>query len=40
MQEKLKKCGVEFNDPVQDYIYKILGEWASPSGQIDITRQK
>lgn len=40
MQEKLKKCGVRSNDTVQDYIYKIPGEWANPTGQIDITRQK
>ena len=40
MVEKLKKNAVKFGDPVMDYIYKIFGEWESPSGQVDATNSK
>ncbi len=37
MVELLKKNAVRYGDPVMDYIYKIFGEWESPSGQVDAT---
>lgn len=39
MIELLKKNAVKYNDPLQDYAYKIFGDWASPSGQVDTTNQ-
>jgi arylsulfatase A-like enzyme len=40
MVRRLKKNAVRYNDPVMDYIYKIFGEWESPSGQIDVTTDR
>lgn len=37
MVEILKQNAVIYGDPVMDYIYKIFGEWESPSGQVDAT---
>ncbi len=37
MVELLKKNAVQYGDPVMDYIYKIFGQWESPSGQVDAT---
>ncbi|GAA0179897.1 sulfatase-like hydrolase/transferase [Clostridium sediminicola] len=38
--EQLKENAVKYEDPLQDYVYKILGEWSNPSGQVDTTAQK
>ncbi len=35
--ERLKRQVVRYRDPVMDYVFKIFGQWESPSGQVDAT---
>lgn len=40
LQEQLKHEAVQYRDPVMDHIYKILGQWENPSGQVDCTNDE
>jgi arylsulfatase A-like enzyme len=40
MIELIKECSVEYGDPLQDYAFKIFGQWENPSGKVDTTAQR
>ena len=40
LREELMRAVVAAGDPIMDAVYKILGRWENPSGQIDASRLK